>query len=185
MAVCIAYTPSFHDFLALNRWIARRRWRLVQILSVAPIALYLGSPWLFHDTGAEGILLPYAQSLAVLALPAFFLLGLPLILYFAVKKRWNTAPEIREARRFTFSEDGIVVEGGTFAGRVAWSHIRGAETHRGLVILKTQQGAYYLFPERAFPDEDRRDAFAALVRKKVSPAFGRRSALGRVAFLEP
>ncbi len=185
MAVCIAYQPTFRDFFALNRWIVRRRWRLVQLLSVIPLALYLASPWLFHDTGDEGILLPYAQSLAVLALPALFLAGLPLILYVAVRNRWNTAPEIREPRRFTFSEDGIVVEGSTFSGRVAWSHITGAESHGGLVILKTRQNMYYLFSEGAFPDEGQRDGFASLVRKKVSPTFGRSSVLGRVKFLEP
>ena len=185
MAVCIAYQPTFRDFLALNRRIVRRRWRLVQLLSTIPLALYLASPWLFHDPGDEGILLPYAQSLAVLALPACFLVALPLVLHAAVRKRWNAAPEIREPRRFTFSDDGIVVEGSTFSGRIGWSHIVGAESHRGLVMLKTRQNMYYLFSERAFPDEDQRDAFASLVRKKVSPTFGRSSGLGRVKFLEP
>ena len=185
MAVCIAYEPTFQDFLALNWWIARRRWRLFRSLSLVMIALYLASTPFFHDLGAEGFFMPYVQSLAVLVLPAAFLVGLPGVLYLAVKKRWNTAPEIREPRRFTFSEDGIAVEGGTFSGRAAWSHITGAELHRGLVILKTHQGLYYLFPARAFPDEDQREAFASLVRKKVSPTFGRSSVLGRIKFLEP
>ncbi len=184
MDVCIAYEPTFRDFFALNRWIVRRPWRLLRSLSLVLVALYFASPWLFHDTEAEGILRPYAQSLAVLAVPAFFLAGLPLILYTSARKRWNAAPDIREPRRFTFSEDGIVVEGTTFSGRVAWSHIRGAESHRGLIILKTHQNLYYLFTERAFPDEDRLEEFASLVRKKVSPTFGRRSGLGRVKFLE-
>ncbi len=185
MAVIAAYEPTFRDFLSLNRWIARRRWRLVRTLSVLLIALYAASPALFHDLGAEGILLPYLQTLVVFAVPAAFLAGLPLALYLAAKKRWNTAPEIREPRRFTFSEDGIVVEGRTFSGRVGWPHIAGAESHRGLVILKTRQGIYFILRERCFTDEDQREAFASLVRKKVSPAFGRSSILGRVKFREP
>ncbi len=185
MDVCIAYQPTFRDFLSLNRWIVRRRWRTLRGLAIVAIALFLASTPLFHDIEAEGILAPYAQSLAVLVLPAAFLVGLPVALYFAARKRWSAAPEIREPRRFTFSEDGIAVEGRTFSGRVAWAHITGAEAHRGLVILKTNQNMYYLFSESGFPDEADREAFASLVRKKVSPTFGRRSVLGRVKFLEP
>ncbi len=184
MDLCIAYEPTFRDFLSLNRWIVRRRWRAVRLLAIVLLGIFLAGAPLFHDLEAEGFLLPYAQSLAVLALPALVVAGLPVALYVAVKKRWNAAPEIREPRRFTFTEGGVVVEGGTFSGRVAWSHIIGAETHRGLVILKTNQGTYYLFSERAFPDADRREEFATLVRKKVSPTFGRSSVLGRVKFLE-
>ncbi len=185
MAIDVAYEPTFRDFLSLNRWIVRRRWRVVRYLSLVLIALYLASPFLFHDVAGEGLLLPYAQSLGVLVLPAVFLVVLPANLYLAAKKRWNAAPEIREPRRFAFSEDGIAVEGGTFSGRVAWSHITGAETHRGLVILRTNQNMYYLLSERGFPYEADREAFLSLVRKKVSPTFGRRSVLGRIKFLEP
>ncbi len=185
MAVCIAYEPTFRDFLSLNRWIVRRRWRAVRLLAIALLALFLASTPLFHDLEAEGFLLPYAQSLGVLALPALVLVVLPVTLYLAARKRWNAAPEIRELRRFTFSEDGIAVEGQTFSGRVAWSHITGAESHRGLIILRTNQNMYYLFSEGGFPDDACREAFASLVRKKVSPTFGRHSVLGRIKFLEP
>jgi len=185
MAIDIAYEPTFRDFLAMNRWIARRRWRIVRYLSAVMLSLYLTSPFLFHDLAAEGVLLPYAQSLAVLALPAVVLVVLPANLYLAAKKRWNAAPEIREPRRFAFSEDGIAVEGSTFSGRIAWSHVTGAEFHRGLVILKTNRNMYYLFSEKGFPDETRKEAFLFLVRKKVSPTFGRRSDLGQIKFLEP
>ena len=130
MAIDIAYEPTFRDFLAMNRWITRRRWRIVRYLSAVMLALYLTSPFLFHDIAAEGVLLPYAQSLAVLVLPAVVLVVLPANLYLAAKKRWNAAPEIREPRRFAFSEDGIAVEGSTFSGRIAWSHVTGAEFHR-------------------------------------------------------
>src|SRR5512146_2143297 len=123
MDVCIAYQPTFRDFLSLNRWIVRRRWRTIRLLAIVAIALFLASTPLFHDVEAEGILAPYAQSLAVLVLPAAFLVGLPVALYFAARKRWSAAPEIREPRRFTFSEDGIAVEGRTFSGRIAWAHV--------------------------------------------------------------
>ncbi len=185
MAVSIAYEPTFRDFLSLNRWIVRRRWRAIRSLSVVAIALFVAGTLLFHDPGGGGVFRPYSRSLAVLMFPAVFLVGLPATLYFAVKKRWNAAPEIREPRRFTFSEDGIAVEGRTFSGRVAWSHITGVESHRGLIILKTNQNMYYLFSERGFPDEDAREEFASLVRKKVSPTFRRSSVLGRIKFLEP
>jgi len=185
MAIEVAYNPTFQDFLAMNRWIARRVWRVVRYLSVVMIAFYLASPFLFHDPGSEGLLSTYAQSLCVLILPAVFFVLIPANLYFAAKKRWNAAPEIREPRRFVFSEDGITVEGGSFSGRVGWSHITGAEAHRGLVILKTNQSMYYLFSEKGFPDEIQREAFLHLVRKKVSPTFGRNSVLGRIKFLEP
>ncbi len=185
MAISIAYEPTFRDFLSLNRWTIRRRWRILRCLSAFLLAVFLASPFLFHDLGAEGVLPSYARSLLVLMLPAVAFVVVPMNLYFAAKKRWNAAPEIREPRRFTFSEDGIAVDGRSFSGRVAWSHIVGAGSYRGLVILKTNQGLYYLFPERAFPNDDERGAFLSLVRKKVSPTFGRSSALGRVKFLEP
>ncbi len=187
MAIDVAYEPTFRDFLTLNRWIVRRGWRVLRYLSAAMLALFLASPFLFHDLAAEGVLLPYAQSLAVLVLPAVVFVLLPVNLYLASKKRWNAAPEIREPRRFGFSEDGITVEGGTFSGRVSWSHVTGAETHRGLVILKTNQNTYYLFSEKGFPDETRQEAFLFLVRKKVSPSFAMRpdTVLGRIRFLEP
>ncbi len=185
MAVCIAYEPTFRDFLSLNRWIVRRQWRVIRILAIVMFALFLASTPLFHDLDAEGLLVPYGQSLGVLVLPAILLVGVPAILYVAVRNRWNAAPEIREPRRFTFSEDGIDVAGVTFSGRAAWSHVTAAGTHRGLVFLKTNQNAYYLFSEKSFPDEAARDTFVSLVRKKVSPAFGRRSVLGRIKFLEP
>ena len=185
MAIEVSYNPTFHDFLALNRWIARRIWRVVRYLSIVAIAFYLASPFVRHDPAREGLMATYARSLAVLVLPAVFLVLIPANLYLAARKRWSAAPDIREPRRFLFSEDGITVEGGTFSGRVAWSHITGAETHRGLVILKTNQNMYYLFSEKGFPDETQRDAFLYLVRKKVSPTFGRNSALGRIKFLGP
>ncbi len=185
MAISIAYEPTFRDFLSLNRWNIRRRWRILRYLSLLPLALFLASPFLLHDLGTEGFLVSYARSLVVLLLPAVAFVVVPLNLYFAAKKRWNAAPEIREPRRFTFSDDGIVVEGRTFSGRVAWSHITGAGSHRGLVILKTNQGLFYLLSERAFPNEDELESFLSLVRKKVSPTFGRRSVLGRIKFLEP
>lgn len=185
MTIEVSYNPTFHDFLALNRWIARRIWRVLRYLSIVVIAFFLASPLLSHDPGREGLLTTYVRSLAVLIIPAVFLVLIPANLYLAARKRWSAAAEIREPRRFLFSEDGITVEGGTFSGRVAWSHITGAETHRGLVILKTNQNMYYLFSEKGFPDETQRDAFLFLVRKKVSPTFGRNSALGRIKFLDP
>lgn len=187
MAIDVAYEPNFRDFLALNRWNVRRGWRVLRYPSAAMLALFLASPFLFHDLAAEGVLLPYAQSLPVLVLPAIVFVLLPANLYLAAKKRWNAAPEIREPRRFTFSEDGIAVEGATFSARVAWSHVTGAETHCGLVILKTNRNMCYLFPEKGFPDETRQEAFLFLVRKKVSPSFAMRpdSVLGRIKFLEP
>ncbi len=185
MPLSIAYEPTFRDFLALNRWIVRRKWRVIRYLSALMLAIFLASPFLFHDLAEEGILLPYAQSLAVLVLPAVVLIILPVNLYFAAKKRWNAAPEIREPRRYAFSEEGIAVEAGSFSGRAAWSHVTSAETHRGLVILKTNQNAYYLFSENGIPDDLQRDAFLSLVRRKVSPTFGRSSVLGRIKFLQP
>ncbi len=185
MAISIAYEPTFRDYLFLNRWTIRRRWLLLRYLSLALLALFLASPFLFHDLGAEGFLPSYGRSLFVFVLSAVVFAVIPANLYVAARKRWKAAPEIREPRRFTFSDDGIVVEGQTFGGRAAWSHIVGAGSYRGLIILKTNQGLYYLFPERAFPDEDQREAFLSLVRKKVSPTFGRRSVLGQVKFLEP
>lgn len=185
MAIDIAYEPTFRDFLSLNRWIVRRRWRAVRCLSVLMIALFLASPFLFRDLAAEGLLLPYARSLAILVLPAAFLALLPAVLFLAARKRWRTAPEIREPRRFAFSEDGLAVTGRTFSARVAWSHITGAELHRGLFILRTNQNLYYLLSEKGFPDDADRKAFLSLVRRKVSPTFGRCSTLGRVKFLEP
>jgi hypothetical protein len=185
MSIDVAYDPTFRDFLSLNRWIVRRRWRAVRCLSAFMIALFLVSPLLFRDLAAEGFLSPYARSLAILVFPAAFLAVLPAILFLATRKRWRAAPEIREPRRFVFSEDGLAVTGRTFSGRVAWSHITGAESHRGLFILRTNQNLYYLLSEKGFPDEADRKAFMALVRRKVSPTFGRCSALGRVKFLEP
>jgi len=58
MAIDIAYEPTFRDFLAMNRWITRRRWRIVRYLSAVMLSLYLTSPFLFHDLAAEGVLLP-------------------------------------------------------------------------------------------------------------------------------
>lgn len=185
MAIDVTYEPTFRDFLSLNRWILRRRWRAVRYLSAVAIALFLVSPLLFRDVASEGFLLPDARSLAILVLPAAFLVVLPVNLYLAARKRWKTAPEIREPRRFVFSEDGVAVTGRTFSGRVAWSHITGAESHCGLFILKTNQNLYYLLSERGFPDDADRKAFLSLVRRKVSPTFGRSSVLGRVKFLEP
>lgn len=186
MAIEVAYQPTFRDFLSLNRWIVRRTWRPFRILSIGLIAVYVAGPFLFHDLGAEGLLRPYVQSLALLILPAVILVVLPAKLHLEAKRQWNAAPEIREPRRFVFSEDGILVEGASFSGRVAWSHITAAATHRGLVLLKTNQNLYYLLSESGFTDDDRRQAFASLVRKKVSPAFGRHSLSvpGRIRFLE-
>lgn len=185
MAIDVAYEPTFRDFLSLNRWIVRRRWRAVRCLSAVMIALFLVSPLLFRDPAAEGFLSPYARTLAILLLPAAFLAVLPANLFLAARKRWSAAPEIREPRRFVFSEDGLAVTGRTFSGRIAWSHITGAESHRGLFILKTNQNLYYLLSEKGFPDDADRKAFLSLVRRKVSPTFGRSSVLGCVKFLEP
>ena len=185
MAIEAAYVPTFHDFLAVNRWIVRRKWRALRYLSAVMAAVFLASPFLFHNLGSEGLLLPYAQSLAILFLPAAVLALLPVNLYIAAKKRWNAAPEIREPRRYAFSEEGIAIKAETFSGRVAWSHITGAGSLRGLYLLKTNQNQFYLLSERGFPCESDREAFLALVRMKVSPTFGRSSVLGRIKFLEP
>ncbi|MGE5189621.1 MAG: YcxB family protein [Gemmatimonadota bacterium] len=185
MALDIAYEPTFRDFLSLNRWIVRRRWRAVRWLSAFLLTAFLVSPLLFRDLAAQGFFLPYARSLAILAVPAAFLGLLPAALFLAARNRWNAAPEIREPRRFVFSEEGVAVTGRTFSGQVAWSHVTGAESHRGLFILKTNQNLYYLLSEKGFGDEADRKAFTSLVRRKVSPTFGRSSVLGRVKFLEP
>lgn len=185
MAIDVAYEPTFRDFLSLNRWVARRRWQAMRRLSAVAIALFLVSPLLFRDLAAEGFLLPYARTLAILLFPAAVLGLLPASRFLAARKRWNGAPENREPRRFVFSEDGVAVKGRTFCGRVPWSHIIAAESHRGLFILKTNRSQYYLLSEKGFPDDADRKAFLSLVRRKVSPTFGRDSALGRVKFLEP
>lgn len=185
MAIEVSYEPTFRDFLAMNRRSARRLWRAVRCLSVVMIAFYLAAPFLLHGPTTDNLHLTYSRSLAILILPAVFFILVPANLYLAAKKRWNAVPEIREPRRFVFSEDGITVEGGAFSGRVAWSHVTGADAHRGLVILKTDRNVSYLFSERGFPDDARREAFLSLVRRKVSPTFGRSPTLGRIRFLEP
>lgn len=185
MVIEVAYEPTFRDFLSLNLWIARRRRRAVRYLSAAIVAVFLVSPLLFRDLAAEGLLLPFARSLEILAFPAALLALLPATLFFAARKRWSDAPEVRELRRFVFSEDGVAVGGLTFSERIAWSHITAAESYRGLFILKTNRNVYHLLSEKGLRDDGDRKAFLALVRRKVSPTFGRSSALGRVKFLEP
>jgi hypothetical protein len=108
----------------------------------------------------------YLSNLWVLVLPGIVCF-LFLALYFSVRQRWQVAGEIREPRRYLFSEKGIEAVGETFHGSFAWSHIVGIERTRSVIGLGTAQKQYSLIPTNSFTAPQELAQFETLLQDQV------------------
>jgi hypothetical protein len=96
-------------------------------------------------------------------LPGF--IGLMLLFtYRAIRKRWNSAEELREAREYVIDDAGIRITAATFSGFLEWRLLTRGELKQGYFLLRTGQNQFYYFPASIVPDQQ---ALIDLLARKV------------------
>lgn len=163
LPIIIDAQPTLREFLRLNFHVAlprRVRWifgLVLGLIAVHPLcALYLNWPMDNYLRAHSGLLL----------LPGC-LAGYVFLIYVAARRRWNSASEVREPKRYEFSDFGIRIQGESSNGSMAWRNIKTAETCSDLIVLRTFQRAFLWIPAPAFKDQKALAAFKELVRNNV------------------
>lgn len=174
--ISVSLTPTFPEYLRINWWVTWRRFRLLvpfavlMLIGFAFIPMLVGGP----ETPAD----QYVRLAPALILPAIVFLLLPITIYLSVRRRWKTAPELREPRTYTINNDGLRVVGVSFEGFTAWSNIVSAERVGSQILLGNRQQQFFLIPDRAMESDELWLRFCQLVSTKVSGSrlkAGRRS----------
>ena len=159
--------PIFADYLRLNLHVIFRRLRVVAGLAVfSLLGFLLGLPWMPFE-GNPDLLTRYRGGLPLLILPGIVFILLPLSVYWDARRRWKSADELREVRRYQFTESDIEVLGTTFSGRTDWKNIIRAERAGPLILLVTSQQAFYIIPIRAFPNTSEAEKFRRWLKEKI------------------
>src|SRR5262249_18541683 len=141
-------TLTFHEYLWFNLHFLIRRYRWIVYFSLISLVAFLASP-AFRNDGDKDILSAYVSGSALLILPAiaFFFF---LMVCHAIRRRWQVSSEVREPKKFLFSEKGVEVVGGTNQGTYSWSNIASIIRTRSLVCLGTAEQQYFLIPTNRF-----------------------------------
>ena len=159
------YQPTFKDWLALNRIVSFRFLLGGICVSLVLLILFLGYPFALRLAGHHEItfMQAYRQGAGLLLLPGFVGLML-LFIYRAIRKRWNSAEELREAREYVIDDAGVRITAATFSGFLEWRLLTQAELKQGYFLLRTGQNQFHYFPASIVPDQQ---ALIDLLARKV------------------
>jgi len=148
------FTPSYADFVALNRLFGFRQSRSLIGTSILLLVAFIAEPFILYGLGHEdegSVWRTYLTSLPVLILPA-----LTNLLYIFnrvnVRRRWNAAEELRCDLEYEITHEGGRVRGESLEGFLQWKHLKQVIVKGGYIVLKTAQNQLYYFPETAVPD---------------------------------
>lgn len=158
------YQPTFKDYVALNRFVMWRQLRYLIIIAGLLVVLFALLPVTLGSLGSSRSTWEiYRSSLTVLILPGLVMFLL-ISTYFAVRKRWNAAEELRIDREYEIDDTGVRVTGTSLSGFMEWRHFTQADRQGGFYFLKTAQNQFYYFPESIVPD---REALNELIAGRV------------------
>jgi len=161
----VSTTPTFNAYLRFVMWhLVRQVWFLIPIAILLLICFLLAPLIPFEQEGAAA---RYRASLGALILPALVFVLLPLSTYFAARKRWRLAADLRAPRTYVFSETGIELLSDSFKTQITWSHVATAYRRPDQILLGTAQKQFYLVSLRDFESPEQLNQFLELVRRKV------------------
>lgn len=164
--ICIKYQPVFKDFRALNLYVLFRGPRLAAlIIGGAALVIFASTSWV--DSSNEGVASAGQRFLTILTTLSpllVILLIMPMLLYWMMRRRWNTAEELRTAREYEMDDAGVRVKGALFQGFMDWKLFKFADFKGGHFFLRTGQRTYYYIPAAAVPN---RKAFLELIARNV------------------
>lgn len=154
------YTPSFSDFWV---YVLHRQLRVVIWIAVMLSALFFISPFLDLSSHPRSASETYLSNLGILILPAIVALAFPAS-YWAAKKRWAAAEELREEREYVIDEAGVRFRSKSVESAIEWKIVKEATMTGRFVYLMTAQRQFHYFPLTVVPNLDElRD----LLRAKV------------------
>jgi hypothetical protein len=173
------YQPTFADYAVLNRRHAALKMGALKYFGGLCALAFLLQPWVQKNAvQPRGVFETYGSSLPLLILPGILLFVI-LSTRYAVRKRWDTAEEVRLPKLYEIDDHGVKVTNPSLVGYLEWRHFTYAELARGYFFLKTAQNQYHYFPESAVPDKEQ---LLALLRNKI-PASITPSGTGRKKIL--
>jgi hypothetical protein len=155
----VHYEPTFRDYWRLQLYALFRGY------GCSVLAIYLAgviaAPFIFGDVanGSNNWDF-YISYLPPLVFPGFLFL----MLYWASRRAWNRADEVRSPRDYEFDENGMKSSTRLSSGSLDWRIIKKAFFHKGIYYLKTGQRTYFYFPCSAVSDQK---AFVELLRREV------------------
>jgi len=167
------YTHTFADYWMLNRrhLLRLKGIRVILSFSGCLFLVFLLSPFALPQPEGKSMGEIYLSSVAGLILPLIMALMF-ISTYFAARKRWNSAADLRCEKTYEFSETGIQIAATEMDGNIGWRYIAEAELWRGWIFIKTHQNIYYYFPLSAVPDPD---ALISLLIAKTPKTKGMKS----------
>lgn len=158
------YTPEFRDYWRFHRHFLRGVTGKFRWLALAMVCIYLVFPlWAPSSVADQPLFMMYVNASGLLIIPGMLVL-LYVSTFMEARKRWATSSEVRSAKEFEVSEQGIQVRGEGVSGFVEWGHFATVECRDGWYFLKTAQNAFHYFPGGVVPD---REALVRLMKNNV------------------
>jgi hypothetical protein len=165
-SIRISTTPTFSAYARFVMWAAFRQCRFLVPFAILALICFLLAPVIPLER--QGAMARYRASLSGLILPGMVFVLLPLSSYYAARKRWQNATELRAPRTYVFSDEGVDIAAQSFNSHVAWKHVVTADQHRDQILLGTAQKQFYLVLVDDFESQEQFDRFLELVRSKVA-----------------
>jgi hypothetical protein len=103
-----------------------------------------------------------------LALGLAIIFGAPAIRRWLAKRKWEREPLYHTEHTLSFNEEGIFLQMGSIESNLNWQYYRSVlESPEGFLLI-SGEGAFNLFPKRAFDSEGMINEFRALALTKLS-----------------
>lgn len=149
------YQPTLEDYTMLNRIVLYRHVtiRFLRWFALVLFVAFLVSPFL-QQAGQvrRGIWESYGNNIGLLFLP-FMAVFLWVSTTIGVKRRWNSATELRDTKDYEIDEQGVRLAASSFSGNMEWRLFKSADLARGYFLLRTAQNQYHYFPASVVPDQ--------------------------------
>ncbi len=92
-----------------------------------------------------------------LILGLFFMIGFPSLLYYQIKKNFNSNKQVQEDIKYTFTPDIILVNGETFNSEMSWEKVYKVKESKDLIFIYQSRQIAYFIPKRYFSGQQLQD----------------------------
>lgn len=159
---------TVQDYLAAQRLHFRPkpvlRWALIVVVGYLA-AMLLHQAWTIAHGGA--LQRGWWMLPAGLAYGAFMFF---ILLPWRVAKIFKERPALAQANRFTFNDQGMLLEATRGQLQLKWPALKRWKRNRDYILLYHTALHFHIFPRRCFAQPQEFDAFAAFLTQHIGPA---------------
>ncbi len=150
---------SFKRYYSINLYILLRRkalWVIFGICFLVLIALYL---------------VDKADNTYMYLLMFYFLYALlmPVFVYFGAKRNYKKIRQMREPKRYEFTQEGIKLTSETVKMEIGWPAIdKAVKRKEDFLLFSSNNRNFFSLPIDGFAKEEQIGLFEALIKEKVA-----------------